>query len=83
MDLTCVVRRDIKLLSKRKCNFSDAVLNPSQSVDIYPDSELTASFTIAKNKEIGVQCQACDLSALHVSFFFHCGYMALFNQNYM
>ncbi|KAI9556247.1 hypothetical protein GHT06_018821 [Daphnia sinensis] len=67
MDLTCVVRRDIKLLSKRKCNFSDAVLNPSQSVDIYPDSELTASFTIAKNKEIGVQCQACDLSALHIN----------------
>ncbi|KAK4023838.1 hypothetical protein OUZ56_009231 [Daphnia magna] len=67
MDLTCVVRRDIKLLSKRKCYFSDAVLNPSQSVDIYPDSELTASFTIAKNKEIGVQCQACDLSALHIN----------------
>lgn len=69
MDLTCVVRRDIKLLSKRKCNFSDAVFHSSQSVDIFPDRELTASFTIAKNKEIGVQCQACDISALHVSLF--------------
>ncbi len=67
MDLTCVVRRDIKLLSKRKCNFSDAVFHSSQSVDIFPDRELTSSFTIAKNKEIGVQCQACDISALHVS----------------
>ncbi|XP_046653741.1 dynein intermediate chain 3, ciliary-like [Daphnia pulicaria] len=67
MDLTCVVRRDIKLLSKRKCNFSDAVFHSSQSVDIFPDRELTASFTIAKNKEIGVQCQACDISALHIN----------------
>ena len=70
MDLTCVVRRDIKLLSKRKCNFSDAVFHSSQSVDIFPDRELTSSFTIAKNKEIGVQCQACDISALHVSLIF-------------
>jgi dynein intermediate chain 2 len=69
MDLTCVVRRDIKLLSKRKCNFSDAVFHSSQSVDIFPDRDLTSSFTIAKNKEIGVQCQACDISALHVSHF--------------
>lgn len=66
MDLTCVVRRDIKVLSKRKCNFADAVFKSSQFVDIYPDTELTSSFTIAKNKEIGVQCQACDISALHV-----------------
>ena len=67
MDLTCVVRRHIKILSRRKCNFADAVLNSSQSVNIFPDPELTSLFTIARNKEIGVQCQACDVSALNVS----------------
>jgi hypothetical protein len=67
MDLTCVVRRHVKVLSRRKCNFSDAVFNPSQFVDIFPDPQLTSLFTIARSKEIGVQCQACDVSALNVS----------------
>ena len=67
MDLTCVVRRHIKILSRRKCNFSDAVLNSSQSVNIFPDPELTSLFTIARTKEIGIPCQASDVSALNVS----------------
>jgi dynein intermediate chain 2 len=67
MDLTCDVRRHVKVLSRRKCNFSDAVFNPSQFVDIFPDPQLTSLFTIARSKEIGVQCQACDVSALNVS----------------
>lgn len=67
MDLNCVVRREIKLLSKRKCSFADAILKPMNFVDIYPDPVIALGFTIAKNKEIGVQCQACDVSALHVT----------------
>jgi hypothetical protein len=67
IDLTCAVRRHVKVLSRRKCNFSDAVFNPPQFVDIFPDPQLTSLFTIARSKEIGVQCQACDVSALNVS----------------
>ncbi|XP_046650612.1 dynein intermediate chain 3, ciliary-like [Daphnia pulicaria] len=67
MDLTCVVRRHVKVLSRRKCNFSDAVFNPPQFVDIFPDPQLTSLFTIARSKEIGVQCQACDVSALNIN----------------
>lgn len=67
MELNCVVRRDIKVLYQRKVNFADAILRPSNFVDIFPDPILALGFTIAKNKEIGVQCQACDISALHVN----------------
>ncbi|XP_046462783.1 dynein axonemal intermediate chain 2-like [Daphnia pulex] len=67
MDLTCVIRRHVKVLSRRKCNFSDAVFNPPQFVDIFPDPQLTSLFTIARSKEIGVQCQACDVSALNIN----------------
>jgi len=67
MELSCVVRREVKLLSRRRCYFSDAVLKPSCFVDILPDSKVAANFTIAKSKEIGVQCEACNISALKVS----------------
>ncbi|EFX64830.1 hypothetical protein DAPPUDRAFT_333795 [Daphnia pulex] len=67
IDLTCAVRRHVKVLSRRKCNFSDAVFNPPQFVDIFPDPQLTSLFTIARSKEIGVQCQACDVSALNIN----------------
>jgi hypothetical protein len=62
----CCTSTYVKVLSRRKCNFSDAVFNPPQFVDIFPDPQLTSLFTIA-TKEIGVQCQACDVSALNVS----------------
>ena len=67
MNLICVVRRDIEKLSKRKCNFSDAVLDSSHFVNILPDPQMASLFTIANNKEIGVQCQACDFSENYVS----------------
>lgn len=66
MDLTCVVRRDIKVLSKRKCIFSDSILKAHQCVDIFPDPELAATYVTSKNKEIGIQCLACNVSALQV-----------------
>lgn len=66
MDLTCVVRRDIKILCRRKCHFSDSILKANQCVDIYPDPELAATYTTSKNKEIGIQCLACNVSALQV-----------------
>ena len=80
MELSCVVRRDVKLLSRRRCNFSDAVLKPSCFVDIMPDTQVAANFRIARNKEIGVQCEACNISALKVTKFI-CFYLLMFKYN--
>ena len=66
MDLHCVVRRDIALLTQRKCNFSDATLKPSNFVDIKPNPELASKFTRLQTREISTQCTSCDLSGIEV-----------------
>lgn len=66
MELHCVVRRDIALLTQRKCNLSDATLKPSSFVDIKSNPELASKFTQLQTRDISTQCTSCDVSAIEV-----------------
>ena len=67
MELHCVVRRDIALLTQRKCNLSDAPLKSSAVVDIKPNPELAEKFARLQTRDISTQCTSCDVSAIEVT----------------